>query len=202
LQTEVGVNNPRLQEKFNVRHSLQKQLDTQVDEYRKKLKDRISTQTGKIAQLEKVRAERLTDMIHVQAQRDQLSTLVHDVVFYQEETERMQRAANHSRLQSQLSFSNISIVDYATPPTSVSFPKPLVVGLLSVCAGMALGVLLALVAEVLDRRVRTSQDLRNAFDVPLLGEMIDIKPKKASFVSRFKPRLRIGARPPRLPAKA
>jgi uncharacterized protein involved in exopolysaccharide biosynthesis len=202
LQTEVGANNPRLQEKFNVRQSLQRQLDAQVEDYRKKLKDRIATQTGKIAQLEKVRAAQLTDMIKIQAQRDQLSTLMHDVAFYQEETERMQRAANHSRLQSQLSFSNISVVDTATPPTSVAFPKPMIIGLLSVAAGLALGVLLALLTEALDRRVRTSQDLRNAVDVPLLGEMIDTKPKTASFLSRIRPRLRIGARPPRLPAKA
>jgi uncharacterized protein involved in exopolysaccharide biosynthesis len=202
LQTEVGANNPRLLEKFSVRQSLQKQLDTQVDEYRKKLKDRITTQIGKIVQLEKVRAERLTDMIYVQAQRDKLSTLMHDVAFYQEETERMQRAANHSRLQSQLSFSNIAVVDTATPPTSVSFPKPLIVGLLSVAAGMALGVLLALLTEAIDRRVRTSQDLRFAVDAPLLGEMIDIKPKKPSLLSRFRPRLRIGGRGIHLPAKA
>lgn len=202
LQTEVGAKNPKLVEKFNVRQSLQKQLDAQVDEFRKKLKDRIATLTGKIAQLETVRSERLTDMIRIQAQRDQLSSLMHDVAFYQDETERMLRAANHSRLQSQLSFSNIAVVDTATPPTSASFPKPFLIGLLSVFAGMALGVLLALLTEAVDRRVRTSQDLRVAVDVPLLGQMIDIKPKKASFLSRFKPRLRLGGRVAGLPAKA
>ncbi len=204
MQTEVGANNPRLLEKFSVKQSLQKQLDLQIQEFRKKLNDRIATQTDKIATLEKLRADKLNFMIGVQGQREQLSSLTHDVAFYQEELERLKRAAAQSRLQSQLSFSNIAVLDEATPPTSVSFPKPLIVGVLAVGVGLGFGVLLALLAEALNRRVRTSQDLQYIVDAPLLGVMIDTRPKRPSLLSRLAKRLgsHFGVGPKRLTTKS
>jgi len=189
MQTEVGANNPRLLEKFSVKQSLQKQLETQVLEVRKKLNDRIATQIDKIATLEKLRSEKLNFMIGIQGQREQLSALTHDVAFHQEELERIQRAAAQSRLQSQLSFSNIATLDEATPPTAVSFPKPLIIGVLAVGVGLGFGVLLALLAEAVHRRVRTSEDLQYIVDAPLLGVMIDTRPKPPSLLSRFVKRL-------------
>jgi uncharacterized protein involved in exopolysaccharide biosynthesis len=203
MQTDVGANNPRLREKYSVKQSLQKQLDAQIQDVRKKLNDRIASQIDKIATLEKLRSDKLNFMIGIQSQREQLSALTHDVSFHQEELERLQRAASQSRLQSQLSFSNIANLDEATPPTSVSFPKPLIIGILAVGVGLGFGILLALLAEALDRRVRTSQDLQYIVGAPLLGVMIDTRPKRPSLLSRLARRLAspFGTGPKRLVTK-
>ncbi len=123
-QTGSGVNNPRLLEKLATRKSLQKQIQTQIDDYHKKLSDRIVSQKEQVAKLEKLYGDRLSNMIGVQGQREQLASLNRDVQFLRDDLDRVQKAASQARLQSQLSFSNIAIIDTATPPTSVSFPKP------------------------------------------------------------------------------
>jgi uncharacterized protein involved in exopolysaccharide biosynthesis len=185
LQIEVGANNPKMLEKIALRASLQKQTQQAIEDYRRKLADRISNQTERVAALQKVYSERLNNMIGVQGQREQLISLTREVGFHQEEYERLQRSSSQARLQSQLSFSNIAMIDTATPPTTASFPKPFIILSLATVLGLGLGLLLALIAESLDRRLRAADDLPFATSAPLLGVMIDIKPKKLSRWARL-----------------
>jgi polysaccharide biosynthesis transport protein len=184
-QLETGANNPRLLEKLALRTSIQKQIQATIEDYRTKLKDQIATQTAHVASLEKAYAERLGNMITIQAQREQLVSLTRQVSFYQDELERLQRAGSNARLQSQLSFSNIAVIDTATPPTSVAFPKlPIVYGL-AIGAGLGLGALFAILAEALNRRLRMGADLQFVTNAPLLGVMPNIHPKQPSRWSRL-----------------
>ena len=77
--------------------------------------------------------------------------------------------AAQARLQSKLTFANISVLDKATPPIAPAFPKPFVVIPVGIGAGLAMGLLLALIVEALDRRVRVPADLEFAASSPLLG---------------------------------
>jgi polysaccharide biosynthesis transport protein len=190
-QLETGANNPKLLEKLALRTSLQKQMQAAIDDYRKKLADRIATQTERVATLQKAYAERLDNMVNIQGQREQLVSLTRQVVFFQEELERLQRAASQARLQSQLSFSNITMIDTATPPMSVAFPKPIIVIPLSILAGLSLGCLFALVAEALDRRLRVADDLQFVTHAPLLGVMTNVHPKQPSRWSRLRAWIRL-----------
>ena len=52
----------------------------------------------------------------------------------------------------------------------MSFPKPLIVVPLAAFLGLALGVILALLAEALDRRIRAKEDLEFVTQAPFLGE--------------------------------
>jgi len=200
LQTTVGPNNPKISEKLATRQSLLAQMDAQVGEYRKKLKDRIAGQTEKVATLEATYNTRLGSMIGVQGQREHLNSLMREVQFHQDELDRVQKAASTARMQSQMSFSNISSLDPATPPTQVAFPKPIIVLALAFVAGLGLGVFATLIAEALDRRFRSNSDLEFITDAPLLGQMIDVRPKRAAFLPRVFRRLRLGGPKPATPA--
>ncbi len=190
-QLETGANNPRLLEKMALRASTQNQIQATIDDYRKKLKDQITTTTEHVATLQKAYSEGLTRMITVQGMREQLVSLTREVSFHQEELEHVQRAASQARLQSQLSFSNIAIVDAATPPTSAAFPKKMIVLGLATGLGLGLGVLLTLLAEALNRRLRTGDDLQFIVNAPLLGVMPSINPELPSFWTRVITRVRL-----------
>ncbi len=167
---EVGAGNPKLVERLSTRKSVLDQIQAQIKDYHQKLADRIEAQKGKVAFLEKAREGEMKRMIDVQAKREQIASLTRDVEFRQGEVDNASKAAAQARLQSQLSFSNIAIIDKATPPTTASFPKPILVAVGSVGLGLALGLILALIAEALDRRVRYVSDLDFAASVPVLGE--------------------------------
>ena len=82
-------------------------------------------------------------------------------------------------MQSQLSVSNISILDMAVPPLAAAFPKRIVVMLAGIGSGISLGIILALVAEAFDRRIRVVSDLEFAGSVHVLGTLPKSPPARS-----------------------
>jgi uncharacterized protein involved in exopolysaccharide biosynthesis len=187
LQGEVGANNPKLSERLNMRKSILSQIQAQIAEYRKGLPSRIDAQKSKVTFLEAALAEQLKKMVSVQDKREALSALARDVQIREEAVDRLGRSASLARLESKLSFSNIVLLDKATPPISPSFPKPPVILGAGASLGLALGLVLAMLAEALDRRVRQVADLEFVASVPVLGVLVGGK-------STHGPRSSIGRR--------
>ena len=63
----------------------------------------------------------------------------------------------------------MTVLDKASPPIDPAFPKPFIVMPVGIAAGLALGLILALLAEAADRRVRFPVDLELAAAAPFLG---------------------------------
>jgi succinoglycan biosynthesis transport protein ExoP len=171
LRTEVGANNPRLAGLVAARKSVDAQLQTEIKNNRAQMGDRLKTLKEQIDSLEKTRGVELRKMIDLQAQRDQLASLKSEVTFRQEQLERISKSADSSRMQGQLSLSNISPLDMATPPVTPAFPKTMLVVLAGIGAGLSLGVIFALLAEAFDRRVRVVSDLEFAGQTLVLGTL-------------------------------
>jgi uncharacterized protein involved in exopolysaccharide biosynthesis len=191
LSADSGDNHPKVLEKQAARRSLEAQIAEQTDAFRVKLADRVAAAAVKAARLEKAYADNLKDMIDVQGQRDRLAELKAQVQFQQDEVDRLRRAASQARLQSQLSFSNIAVIDLATPPATPVFPKPALTLALAAVVGSGLAVLAALTAEALDRRIRTGDDLAEAAGAPLLGLALDARPPgwpRARLFSSWRPK--------------
>src|SRR5262249_20511208 len=75
----------------------------------------------------------------------------------------------HTSLSSRANQTNVTILNSAIEPSEPSFPRVyrnLLVGLI---AGLALGLNLAIVVEILDRRVRSGADLSDELALPMLG---------------------------------
>ncbi len=165
VQAEVGENNPKLINLRVTRRSLEDQIRIEVAARDKALKEQIQF-------LEQAREKQLQKMITEQSQRDQLSSLQRDVQMRQEQIDNAAKTAGTARLQSRLSFLNISPLDKATPPSSPAFPKRGVIMVLGAGAGLALGIIFALLAEALDRRIRVPSDLEFAASAPVLGTLL------------------------------
>jgi capsular polysaccharide biosynthesis protein len=62
----------------------------------------------------------------------------------------------------------MTVLDKAAPPIAPAFPNPFVALPVGIIAGLALGLILALLAEATDQRVRFPVDLGSA---PFLGAL-------------------------------
>ena len=118
-------------------------------------------------------------MITVQGQRSRLAELQHDVIFRSEQLNARERAAEEAKLKSKLTFSDMTVLDKATPPLEPAFPKPLTVIPVGIGAGLVLGLLLAMLAEATDRRIRFPIDLEYAASAPFLGRLDAVRRGKA-----------------------
>ncbi len=79
------------------------------------------------------------------------------------------------RIFSSLQTGNAAIVDRATPPGSPTSPRLLRNTIIGGFAGLLLGLGLALGREQLDRRLRDSRALEDAFGVPVLARLPESK---------------------------
>jgi succinoglycan biosynthesis transport protein ExoP len=165
----VGANNPKMMSEQASVTSVRKQLADASDKMRQHLKERIATTQEQIGSLQTEQAQAQKSLIGVQGQRERLIQLQHDVAFRADQLNARERAAEQAKLESKLTFSNMTILDKATPPLDPAFPKPRIAIPVGIGAGLALGLLLALLAEATDRRVRFPIDLEYAASAPFLG---------------------------------
>jgi capsular polysaccharide biosynthesis protein len=105
-------------------------------------------------------------------------------------------AQRHSQtsMESRMDQGNVTILGKAIPPVEPAFPKmPLILALAIVVGGL-LGMGLALVAELIDGRVRGKDDLMEYVGAPVWGvlentsalsRIVDRKSKKAIKRGRF-----------------
>ena len=142
---------------------------------REHLKARIAQTQDQIAKLEVSQAAAQKALIAAQAQRNRLGELEHDVAFRLDQLNEQEKMAAQARLQSKLTFADIAVLDKAAPPIEPAFPKPLIVIPVAIAAGLALGLILALLAEMTDRRIRIPNDLNLVCSAPVLGV---IEPQK------------------------
>lgn len=168
-KTSLGANNPRMQAGAANIDSLHKEIATATDKLREHLRARIALTEGQLAATEAAQAAAEKRLIEAQAQLDRLAEMQHDASFRLQELNRRESTAEEAKLRSKLTFANIAVLDKAVPPIQPAFPKPFIVIPVAIGAGLALGLVLALLAEMLDRRVRVPFDLELAASRPFLG---------------------------------
>jgi uncharacterized protein involved in exopolysaccharide biosynthesis len=174
-----GSANPKMMAEQANLASVRRQIADATEKMKQHLKQRIANTQDQIAALEAEQAKAKKDLIQVQSVRARLNELQHDVAFRGEQLNERERAAAAAKLKSKLTVSDMTVLDKATPPLAPSFPKPMVVIPVGIGAGLALGLLLALLAEATDRRVRFPVDLEYAAAAPFLGSLDVVRRARA-----------------------
>ena len=125
----LGANNPKMMAELANLASIRKQIGDATEKMRQHLKERIATTQAQIASLQTEEAQAQKTLIEVQAQRDRLGQLQHDVAFRAEQLNARERAAEEAKLKSKLTFSNMTVLDKATPPLIRRFQSRLLCSL-------------------------------------------------------------------------
>jgi len=175
-QAKLGELNNRLGDAHPQVHELKANLA----ELRTRLQNEVSRVSGSVgvsntvnrsreaetrAQLEAQRAK----LLKLRGQRDEVAVLQRDVDSAQKAYEAVQARLNQSSMESQATATNVSVLTPAVPPTQPSSPKIVLNTLFSIVIGIALAIVAAFFMEWLDRRVRSSEDVITALDLPMLG---------------------------------
>lgn len=117
------------------------------------------------AQLEAQRAK----VLQMKAVRDDGAVLVRDVENAQRTYDQVMARLNQSTMESLATQSNVSVLSQAVAPITPTSPRLTLNMAVAVFAGTLLAVALVIAMEMLDRRVRSAEDVAQAVALPILG---------------------------------
>lgn len=178
VQTEAKLQQTSSQ--LGVNHPEVRRLEADIASQRARLKAEINTVAqgiGNTARIAQKRADDLRNevarqksrLLSLNAGRDELMVLMKEVDSAQKAYDGAAARYQQTNLERQANQTNISILTRAVPPLEPSYPKVALNTIISIIVGLALGVLLALLREMLDRRVRTVRQMMLTVPAPVLG---------------------------------
>lgn len=178
LEAKVNENNVNL----GVNHPLRQRGEAELASLRNRLateSNRISASIETAYRVGKDRERELQSAVNAQKtkvlalnkQRDELNVYRRDVEADQRAYETVSQSASQTRLQSLTNQTNVVRLNTALVPIDPSGPKISINLLIAAFMGTLMGVGLALVLELMNRRVRSSDDLMQMLDLPVLASI-------------------------------
>ena len=165
----LGKNHPQTQRTEAELASLKAQLDTETRKITSSIETTYQVSKRREAELQGALGAQKSKVLLLNKQRDDLNVLRRDIESAQRSFEVLSQRASQTNLESQTTQTNIAVLNPAVAPPDPSKPKVLLNVLVSIFLGTLLGVGLALMLELANRRVRSAADLAEALDIPLLG---------------------------------
>jgi chain length determinant protein EpsF len=117
------------------------------------------------AELEAQRAK----VLKMKQVRDEGLLIQRDVEAAQRAFEQIQLRLTQTSLESQITTTNVSLLTPAAPPAKHSSPKPLLNGIVGLLFGLLIATGATLIAELRNRRIRSTWDVVDVLSLPLLG---------------------------------
>ena len=169
LTSKLGDKNPQVVEARANLAELKARIDSETSKVGSSLgiANSINQQrAGEIkAQLEAQRAK----VLQMKAVRDDGAVLVRDVENGQRTYDQIMLRLNQATLESMATQSNVSVLSQAIAPITPASPKIVLNMAVAVFAGTLLAIAVVVAMEMLDRRVRSADDVAQAVALPIIG---------------------------------
>lgn len=167
----LGKNHPQTIRNEAELASLRAQLQTETRKITSSIDTTYQVSRQREDELKKSMTTQKAKVLELNKQRDELRVLRNDIDIAQRAFETISQRASQTNVESQNGQTNIAVLNAATPPNEPSKPRVLLNTLVSIFLGTLLGVGLALMLELANRKVRSADDLAEALDLPVLGNI-------------------------------
>ena len=165
----LGKNHPQYQRMESELASLKQRLEAETRLITSGFSTASAVSKDKEAELMADIAAQKKKVLAMKQARDELATLQRDLDNAQKAYEGVSQRLTQSRLESQFTQSNVSVLTLASEPVEPSFPNLLLNTVAAILLGTLCGVGAAFMLEILDRRVRSAQDVSEMLQLPMLG---------------------------------
>jgi chain length determinant protein EpsF len=185
LKADIGRAQGKLAEiggRYDKNHPAYQSAEAELESLKAKLGIELNTAKGSIVQTAQIARRQVNEIeqalerqkarvLQLSQQRDKLSVLTREVESARVAYDTAMQRHTHVRLESQLDQTDIAVLNPAIPPLVPVFPKIPLNMVLSVIIGVMLGCGLALLLEMMNRRLRTRDDMVYVAGIPVLAEI-------------------------------
>jgi len=171
LAAKEGPNHPLYKQAQAELNSTRQQLNSMIRLYTKGLDNTADNAQLRQASLQQALAEQKAKVLELKAQRSKLDILQRDVDSAQRVYEVAMQKLSEAAMESNSDATNVAVLKAAPEPTRHSKPKVLVNLILACFLGTLLGVGFALLLELQDRRIRSTADIEQLLQIPVLADL-------------------------------
>jgi len=170
LSLKIGVNHPDYKSIVREISSLEKNIIAESKHIVSAFESELSAIKDRAASLEKAKDIQKIKVIELKQDTSDLPVLLREVESAQRTYERALMQAEENDLLAQIKYTNVTVLDKATVPGLPSGPEIKQNLLLSIVLGLFLGLVLIIVLEFKERKIRSKEDvLATVGEIPLLG---------------------------------
>lgn len=171
LAKRVGVNHPDYQRALAEVNSYKERLANELNLATRGVGATAGAARQRYDELKSAFAKQKATVLALKQQREEATLLARDLQNAQQIYDSALQRYGQSRMEAQFTQTDIAVLNPAVAPTDPSKPKVLLNILLSIFLGGLLGVGAGFMVELLDRRVRSGQDIAAGLDIPVLAEV-------------------------------
>lgn len=164
-----GVNHPDFKRAEAQYNSIKQELDSAIRTATRSVAATATAARQRENDLRNALAAQKSKVMALKQQRDEIAVLVRDVENAQHIYDAALQRAGQSRLESQTSQTEIAVLNRAVPPLDASSPKVVLNTILAFFLGGLLGIAIGFLMELVDRRIRSEQDVSEGLGIPVLG---------------------------------
>ena len=179
LSQRVGASHPQYQAAQAELSKLKSQLQEATASASSSISGTARINQQREAELRAALAAQKARVLKLNLSRGELSVLERDVDSAQHALDAASQRFTQTTLEGSVNQTDIAVLNPAIAPQKPAGPKVLLNTLLSIFLGTMLGVGLGLLAEMLDRRVRSRDDISELLEVPVFS-IRQTKPSKVS----------------------
>jgi polysaccharide biosynthesis transport protein len=165
----MGPNHPKMREMQAELRSMQSRLASESARVGSGAAVAAHASAARVRELEDAVNAQKTRVLATNKARGELSVLQREVDSAQKAYETVAASAAQSRLQAMQTQSNVVFLGNASAPMDPSGPTKRQIMMIALAGGLILAMAGALLAELLNRRVRSVEDLSMVTDLPILG---------------------------------
>jgi succinoglycan biosynthesis transport protein ExoP len=176
----VDRNHPQYVSALSEVQSLKQKIAAEIETARGSMENSATQAQQRENELKKALAEQKAHVMELKQQRDRSDLLTQEMVSAQAALDSTTQRANQIRLESQRNLTDIAVLNPAIAPLKHSSPKITLNIALSIFLGTLLGMGFGLLSEMLDRRIRSSDDITEGLGLPVLAIIAAAPKAKAS----------------------
>lgn len=176
-------------QKLDKNHPQYLAAKSEVDKLRSNLEEQIKLASNGVAGNAHILQQREAEVraaltaqkakvMSLNSARDELKVLINEMETAQRAYEGASLRYNQTNMEGQSNQTDIAVLNPAVAPLEPAGPKVLLNTLVSIFLGTMLGLGFAMLAELMNRRVRSAEDLVEALKVPVLGVVQWTVPKR------------------------
>jgi chain length determinant protein EpsF len=183
----LGPNHPQTLRAASELAALRNQLATETRKITSSIDTSYEVSRLREGQLQGALSAQKARVLVLNKQRGELNVLRRDIESAQRSFEVLSGRAAQAGIESIANQTNISLLNAAVAPTDPSKPRVLLNALVAVILGILLGVAVAMVLELMHRRVRSHHDIFETLGLPMLGAVASTTSRLGYSTSKGQP---------------